>query len=121
MPTYVCEAITHTPTYVSEALHANMNDFVHFTRLNKLSCILQMPFSVRIGVHSGDVLAAVLGNVMPRYFIFGKDFETASVLESTGKTGHIHVSEATAALIPEGWGLELRETPLELPSGSERW
>jgi class 3 adenylate cyclase len=37
-----------------------------------------MPFNVRIGVHSGDILAAMVGQVMPRYFIFGTNFETAS-------------------------------------------
>jgi hypothetical protein len=56
---------------------------------------------------------------MPRYFIFGRDFETASLLESSGKQGHVHLSEATAQLLPVGWGQQPRENQLELPPGAK--
>jgi hypothetical protein len=61
----------------------------------------------------------MLGRVMPRYFIFGTDFQIASCLEASGLPGQVHVSQATAALVSQDWGLEPCKELLKLPSGQE--
>jgi class 3 adenylate cyclase len=53
---------------------------------------------IRIGIHSGPVLAGVLrGN--NRFDVFGDTMNTASRIESTGEPDRIHLSKDTAELL----------------------
>lgn len=55
-------------------------------------------FDVRIGIHSGPVVAGVVGEKKFAYDIWGDTVNTASRIEATGESGKICVSKATYEL-----------------------
>jgi class 3 adenylate cyclase/tetratricopeptide (TPR) repeat protein len=50
-------------------------------------------FNLRIGLHSGEITAGVIGTEKLAYDIYGDAVNTASRMESHGEAGKIHVSE----------------------------
>ncbi len=64
--------------------------------------------NMRIGVHSGQVVAGVIGVRKFTYDLWGDTVNVASRMESTGQPGRVHVSPQTAALVGEHYDLEPR-------------
>jgi class 3 adenylate cyclase len=63
---------------------------------------------MRIGVHSGPIVAGVIGLRKFTYDLWGDTVNVASRMESTGEPGRIHVSVNTANLVKNDFKLESR-------------
>jgi guanylate cyclase len=76
--------------------------------LGRFSTERGVALEMRIGVHSGDVVAGVIGRRKFSYDLWGDTVNTASRMESHGAPGRIQVSAATRALLGPQFQLEER-------------
>ncbi|CAF0741352.1 unnamed protein product [Brachionus calyciflorus] len=77
---------------------------------------------IRIGIHSGDVMAGIVGVKQPRYCLFGNNCTITNKLESQSEEKRIHVSPKSKDLIDEINGFEFESRGREyLQDDRETW
>ncbi|MCB0769841.1 MAG: adenylate/guanylate cyclase domain-containing protein [Flavobacteriales bacterium] len=97
---------TPNTTHATDVIHValEMRDFIAEGKARKLAAGLPY-FEIRIGVHTGPVVAGIVGVKKFSYDIWGDTVNTASRMESSGEPGKVNISEATYALVKDTAGL----------------
>ena len=98
---------THAVDVVKAGLE--MRGFIAEGKARKLAAGLPF-FEIRIGIHTGPVVAGIVGVKKFQYDIWGDTVNTASRMESSGEAGQVNISEATYALVKNA------STPVGMPA-----
>ena len=61
----------------------------------------EVPFEMRLGIHTGPVVAGIVGVKKFQYDIWGDTVNTASRMESNGEISKVNISQSTYELIKE--------------------
>ena len=69
----------------------------------------EMDLKIRIGVHTGPIVAGVIGKNKFAYDLWGASVNLASRLETTCQPGKIHISEHTKELLQNNYSYKKKE------------
>jgi len=92
-----------------EVILAALEMKAYMIRLKETSELEGMKFwDIRIGIHTGTVVAGVVGQKKLSYDIWGDTVNTASRMESSGEAGKINISGTTYEFVKEFFECEFR-------------
>ena len=92
-----------------EVILAALEMKAYMSRLKESSELAGMKYwDIRIGIHTGTVVAGVVGQKKLSYDIWGDTVNTASRMESSGEAGKINISGTTYEFVKEFFSCEYR-------------
>jgi len=102
----VCGLPAADPKHAENVVKAaiEINGFMQ-DRVDKLG---ERTFQIRIGVHSGSVVAGIVGVKKFAYDIWGDTVNTAARMEQNSEAGKINISQATYELVKYKFSCEYR-------------
>lgn len=83
----------YTPEHAENMCHVALG--MMWEARSVMDPVTKTPFLLRIGLHSGTIIAGVVGTKSPRYCLFGETVTLASQMESLGVAGKIQCSKWT--------------------------
>ncbi|MFN0187242.1 MAG: adenylate/guanylate cyclase domain-containing protein [Bacteroidia bacterium] len=96
---------THAVDVVSAGLEIQQYMSAHQQKSEKEG---RAPFEIRIGIHTGPVVAGIVGSKKFAYDIWGDAVNIASRMESSGEAGKVNISGSTFALVKDQFQSEYR-------------
>uniref|UniRef100_A0A8R1DFP6 guanylate cyclase n=1 Tax=Caenorhabditis japonica TaxID=281687 RepID=A0A8R1DFP6_CAEJA len=83
----------YTPEHAENMCHVALG--MMWEARSVINPITTKPLLLRIGIHSGTIIAGVVGTKSPKYCLFGETVTLASQMELSGMTGKIQCSKWT--------------------------
>jgi len=78
-------------------------EMAEFMRSSKIKCESEgkIPFEMRTGIHTGPVIAGIVGVAKFQYDVWGDTVNTASRIENSGEVGKVNISRSTYEIIKD--------------------
>ncbi len=96
---------THASDVVKAAL--DIQQFMQVQRTER-EARGEVYFDIRIGVHSGPLIAGIVGTKKFQYDVWGDTVNTASRMESSGEEGKVNISGSTYEQVKDHFHCDYR-------------
>lgn len=100
---------TETPDHAHRACRAALKIQETMKKRNAERKKLLLPeWPIRIGIHSGSVIAGIIGTSRMTYDVWGDGVNLAARLQENCGVGQVNISEATVGLVGDAFKLQAR-------------
>ena len=98
-----------SPTHAIDSVMAALEIQALMNQMKEIKSQQGLPYwELRLGIHSGDLVAGVIGERKFAYDVWSDTVNTASRCESSGVSGKINISKATYELVKDFFQCEYR-------------
>ncbi|MCZ8154958.1 MAG: adenylate/guanylate cyclase domain-containing protein [Leptospira sp.] len=96
-------------THAVDCVMAALEIQAFMNQMKEIKAAQNLPYwQLRLGIHSGDLVAGVIGERKFAYDVWSDTVNTASRCESSGESGKINISGATFELVKDFFTCEYR-------------